>query len=142
MAHFLIGLILLLLLDSPAEFFLRFQSIFNAFADESVGGGALDIVDVEASKVVLFLGRGVDTAGVVRMNDLLLGNCRIVAQSLEVLLVGGLKELLSLGNLPHLIGRLAILECAIRNIALLVEGVGAIVGGAVELSSHDNKIID
>lgn len=136
-AHFLPNFHLALLLGPPAQLLLRLQAIFDCLADERVRSGSLNVVDVETPEVVLVLcGR----TGVFRVDDLLVGNGGVVADSLEMLLVGGLKKLLALGQLPELVVGFAIFERSVWYVSLLVEGIGAIVGGAVELCGHAIKL--
>jgi hypothetical protein len=129
-----------LLLCSSVQLLLCFHAIFYSFADECVGGGSLDVINVETPEVVLLLRRRLVAAGVIRVDDFLVGNSGIVAEPLKMLLVGGLEKLLSLGDLGVLVLQLAIFECGIGDVALLVEGIGPVVGGAVELSGHAIKL--
>ena len=136
-AHFLRDFHLALLLGPPAQLLLRPHAIFNCLADERVRSGSLNVLYVETPEVVLVLRR---RTGVLRVDDLLVGDGGVVAYSLEMLLVGGLKKLLALRQLSKLAVRFSIFERSVWYVSLLVEGIGAIVGGAVELSGHAIKL--
>ena len=58
----------------PVQFLLGLHAVLDCLADEGVGGGALDVIDVQTAKVLLFLGWRPPAARIVSMDYLLLGN--------------------------------------------------------------------
>lgn len=72
----------------------------------------------------------------LRVDDAFLGDGGIVAQSLEVLFVGGFEVLLSLGDFDHVRGQFSVLEGGVGQVALLVVGVRPVVARLVEIPEH------
>lgn len=67
---------------------------------------------------------------------MVLGNGGVVAQSLEVLFVGGFEVLLSLGDFDHVGGHFPVFEGSVGQVALLVVGVRPVVARLVEIPEH------
>lgn len=85
---------------------------------------------MEISKILPVSGGGGLRVG-VRLHDVFLGDCGVVANPLEMFFIGGFEMLLSLGDFDHVGGDLPVFIGEVGEISLLIEGVGPVVAGAV-----------
>lgn len=116
---------------SFSQVLLGFHLVFDCLADEGIGIGTIDVLDVQIPEVLPVPGRG---TVVIWVHEVFLTDCGRVAYPLEVFASGGFEVVVALGEFDHISGVLPVLVGPVRHVPLLVKWVRPVVARPVQFS--------